>query len=103
MAHVLLVDDDPDLIVEQVRHAFPSPTHRVVVARTGAEGLARVAADSPDVVLLDLQLPDRTGLDVFEAIRAADARIPVIFVTLSKNADPAIEAMKRGAFDYLFK
>ena len=53
-------------------------------------------------MLLDLRLPDRTGLDVFEAIRAADARIPVIFVTLSRTADGAIEAMKRGAFDYLF-
>ncbi|MDB5308152.1 MAG: glnG 1 [Gemmataceae bacterium] len=103
MAHVLLVDDDPDLITEQIRHAFPPPAHRVEVARTGADGLARVAAGPPDVVLLDLRLPDRTGLDVFEEIRAADARIPVIFVTLSKTADAAIEAMKRGAFDYLFK
>src|SRR5262245_35134405 len=103
MAHVLLVDDDPDLLAEQVRHAFPAPAHRVEVARTAAEGLARVAAGPPHVVLLDLRLPDRPGLEVFEQIRAADARIPVVFVTLSKTADTAIEAMKRGAFDYLFK
>ena len=103
MAHVLLIDDDPDLIAEQVRHAFPPPAHRVEVARTGADGLARVVAGPPDVVLLDLRLPDRTGLEVFDAIRATDARIPVVFVTLSKTADAAIEAMKRGAFDYLFK
>ncbi len=103
MAQILLVDDEPNLIAEQVRHAFPAPAHGIGVARTGADGLAQVAADPPDVVLLDLRLPDRTGLDVFEAIRASDARIPVIFVTLSKTADAAIEAMKRGAFDYLFK
>src|SRR5580704_12997742 len=103
MAHVLLVDDDPDLIAEQVRHAFPAPTHRVEVARTGADGVARVVASPPDVVLLDLRLPDRLGLEVFEEIHALDARIPVVFVTLSKTADAAIEAMKRGAFDYLFK
>src|SRR5436309_3697445 len=87
MAHVLLIDDDPDLIAEQVRPAFPPPAHRVEVARTGAGGLARVAAGPPDVVLLDLRLPDRTGLEVFDAIHAADARIPVVFVTLSKTAD----------------
>jgi two-component system nitrogen regulation response regulator GlnG len=103
MAQVLLIDDDPELIAEQVRHAFPPPTHRIVVARTGADGLARVRTTQPDAVLLDLRLPDRTGLEVFEEIRAHDARIPVVFVTLSKNADAAIEAMKRGAFDYLFK
>jgi len=103
MGHVLLVDDDPDLIAEQVRHAFPAPAHLVEIARTGAEGIARVATKPPDVVLLDLRLPDRTGLEVFDEIRATDARIPVVFVTLSKTADAAIEAMKRGAFDYLFK
>jgi DNA-binding NtrC family response regulator len=103
MAQVLLIDDDPDLIAEQVRHAFPPPAHRVEVVRTGAAGLARVAAGPPDVVLLDLRLPDKPGLEVFDAIYATDARIPVIFVTLTKTADAAIEAMKRGAFDYLFK
>ena len=103
MARVLLIDDDPDLIAEQIRHAFPAPANRVEIARTGAAGLAHVHDDPPDVVLLDLRLPDRTGLEVYEAIRAADARIPVVFITLSKTADAAIEAMKRGAFDYLFK
>src|SRR5580658_2258002 len=103
MGHLLLVDDDPDLVAEQVRHAFPAPAHLVEIARTGAEGIAHVAAKPPDVVLLDLRLPDRTGLEVFDEIRAKDARIPVVFITLSKTADAAIEAMKRGAFDYLFK
>ncbi|MDY3561453.1 sigma-54 dependent transcriptional regulator [Gemmata sp. JC673] len=103
MAHVLLIDDDPELLADQVRHAFPLPANRVEVARTGAEGVAQVRAERPDAVLLDLRLPDRTGLEVFEEIRALDARVPVVFVTLSKAADAAIEAMRRGALDYLFK
>ncbi len=103
MANVLLVDRDPSPIAEQVRIAFKASPHRIEVARTGAEGLARVAASPPDIVLLDYHLPDRPGLEVFDAIRAKDARIPVVFVTLSTKADTAIEAMKRGAFDYLFK
>jgi two-component system nitrogen regulation response regulator GlnG len=103
MAHLLLIDDDPVLIPEQVRQAFPAPRSRVEVAGTGAEGLDRVRAEPPDVILLDLRLPDQSGLEVYQHIRQIDARIPVIFVTLAKAADAAIEAMKQGAYDYLFK
>ena len=57
----------------------------------------------PDVILLDLRLPDQCGLDVYQEIRRIDAHIPVIFVTMTKTADAAIEAMRQGAYDYLFK
>jgi DNA-binding NtrC family response regulator len=103
MAHLLLVDDDPSLIPEQVRLAFPAPSHHVDVAATGKAGLEQVRANPPDVILLDLRLPDQSGLDVYHKVRELDARIPVIFVTMTKTADTAIEAMKQGAFDYLFK
>jgi DNA-binding NtrC family response regulator len=103
MAYVLLIDDDPVVVPAQVRQAFPSPGHRVEVATTGAEGLAKVAAGPPDVILLDLRLPDQSGLEVYQQIRSVDARIPVIFVTMAKGANAAIEAMKDGAYDYLFK
>jgi two-component system nitrogen regulation response regulator GlnG len=103
LAHLLLIDDDPALIPEQVRQAFPAPRSRVEVAETGTEGLERVRAEAPDVILLDLRLPDQSGLDVYQQIRQIDARIPVVFITLAKGADAAIEAMKQGAYDYLFK
>jgi two-component system nitrogen regulation response regulator GlnG len=103
MAHLLLIDDDPDLIAEQVQHAFPPPAHRVEVARSGTEGLERVRAGPPDVILLDLRLPDQSGLEVFRQVRRLDGRIPVLFVTLARTADTAIEAMQQGAYDYLFK
>src|SRR5262244_2554185 len=103
MHHLLLIDDDPALTPGQVRQAFPAPAHRVEVAATGAEGLERVGAGPPDVILLDLGLPDQSGLDVYRHIRRIDARIPVIFVTMAKTADAAIEAMKQGAYDCLFK
>ncbi|MGB0068773.1 MAG: sigma-54 dependent transcriptional regulator [Isosphaeraceae bacterium] len=103
MADILLIDDDPALIPRQVRLAFPAHTHCVLVARTGAEGLARVRTDLPDVILLDLRLPDQSGLEIYQAIRQVDGRIPVIFITLARSADSAIEAMRQGAYDYLFK
>ena len=101
MAHVLLVDDESVFLPEQVRQALPQ--HTVTVATSGHEGLASIRSERPDVVLLDLGLPDRSGLEVYEDIRAVDARLPVIFVTMAKSADAAIEAMKRGAFNYIHK
>jgi DNA-binding NtrC family response regulator len=103
MAHLLLIDDYPTLILGQMRQAFPAPPHRVEAATSGAEGLERVAAKLPDVILLDLNLPDQSGLEVFRQVRQIDRRVPVIFVTVAKTADAAIEAMKEGAYDYLFK
>ena len=103
MGQLLLVDDDPDLILAQINRVFGASQHRIDVARTGAEGIRRVAERAPDVVLLDLRLPDQSGLEVYQQIRRLDARIPVIFVTMAKAADAAIEAMKQGAYDYLFK
>ena len=103
MGRLLLIDDDPALIARQARQVFPGPDHVVDVASSGAEGLELVRASPPDAVLLDLHLPDASGFEVFQAIRKLDARIPVVFITIARTADAAIEAMKRGAYDYLFK
>ncbi|WP_165245410.1 sigma-54-dependent transcriptional regulator [Paludisphaera soli] len=103
MGRLLLIDDEPALIARQVRQAFPAPEHVVEVAASGAEGLDLVRRSPPDVVLLDLHLPDASGFEVFRAIRNLDARIPVVFITVARTADAAIEAMKQGAYDYLFK
>ena len=103
MTSLLLIDDDPGLIPEQVRQAFAPPSYQVAVAPSGAAGVDQVRRHPPDVVLLDLRLPDGSGLEVFEQIHGIDARIPIIFITTTRTADTAIEAMKRGAFDYLSK
>jgi two-component system nitrogen regulation response regulator GlnG len=103
MATLLLIDDDPDLLPGQVRQVFPAPAHRVEVAHTGAEGLKRVATVRPDVILLDLRLPDQSGLDVLKQLHQIDARLPVVLVTVVRSADSAIEAMRQGAYDYLLK
>src|SRR3954469_12162832 len=103
MATLLLIDDDPDLLRDRVSHVFPAPAHRVEIAQTAAEGLKRVAAAYPDVILLDLRLPDQSGLDILRQLRRIDARIPVVMVTVARSSDSAIEAMRQGAYDYLLK
>jgi two-component system nitrogen regulation response regulator GlnG len=100
---VLLVDDDPVMVLDQVTHALGPQGIRVDVAHTAEDGLRQVAARLPDVILLDVHLPDLSGLEAFQRIREIDARIPVIFITWAATADTAIEAMKQGAYDYLFK
>jgi len=103
MARLLLIDDNPVLILDQVNHVFGAAGHEVEEVRSGGEGVRRATERPPDVVLLDLRLPDLSGLEVYRCLREVDARIPVIFITAADDTDSAIEAMKQGAFDYLFK
>src|SRR3954453_2796028 len=103
MSRLLLVDDDPDLILAQMQSVFGASQHKIDVARTGEEGIRNVTEWAPDVVLLDLRLPDLSGLDVYRRIRKIDARIPVLFITAATESHHAIEAMMQGAYDYLIK
>jgi two-component system nitrogen regulation response regulator GlnG len=103
MPRLLLVDDDPGLIQAQVSHALGPLGVQIDTARSGADGLAQLGARPADVILLDVRLPDLSGLEVYQRIRHVDARIPVIFITSTTAAGTAIEAMQQGAYDYLFK
>jgi two-component system, NtrC family, nitrogen regulation response regulator GlnG len=102
MAKLLIVDDEP-LICQSFTWVFATADVEVITAGTVADGLHRFEADRPDVIVLDVQLPDGSGLDLFDRIRGADPRRPVIILTAHGTTDTAIEAMKRGAFDYLDK
>jgi two-component system nitrogen regulation response regulator GlnG len=103
MARLLLVDDNPNLVLKQIHRVFDAAGHEIDTARTGEDGVRQAAARTPDVILLDLRLPDLSGLEVYRRLRHIDARIPVIFITATSDTDSAIEAMKQGAYDYLFK
>jgi two-component system nitrogen regulation response regulator GlnG len=99
----LLVIDDEASVCYSFRRVFGGDGVDVLTAGTGGEGVEVVRRRGPDVVVLDLQLPDGSGLDFFRQIQAIDPRRPVIFVTAHGTTDTAIEAMKAGAFDYLVK
>jgi two-component system nitrogen regulation response regulator GlnG len=97
----LLVIDDESAVGYSFRRLFDGD--EVETAETAASGLKKAAAGAYDVIYLDVQLPDRSGLDVFAELRALDPKRPIIFITAHGTADTAIEAMKQGAFDYLVK
>ena len=103
MARLLLIDDDPSLILDQVEHVFAPQGVEIATAGSGTEGLRQFEKLHPDVVLLDVRLPDLSGLDVYHQIHQLDARTPVVFITATTTAETAIEAVRQGAFDYLFK
>jgi two-component system nitrogen regulation response regulator GlnG len=99
----LLVIDDEHSILHAFRRCFRDSELTVWTASSAAEGLRIVERSPPDAVIVDVHLPDSTGLETFERIRALDARIPVILVTGHGTAELAIEAMKHGAFEYILK
>ncbi len=99
----LLVIDDEVSICRAFERAFSSDSVTVLTAHDGAEGERKFVNDHPDVVVLDLSLPDTTGLELFKRLREFDARTPFIFITGHGTVESAIEATKLGAYDYLFK
>lgn len=102
MPRILIIDDD-----RSVRHligkVFEDTDVEVVAGATAEEGLEQLAQFPPDAVLLDVLLPQASGLDVFDQIRKTDAKLPVIFITSLDSSEMAIKAMTLGAFDYLLK
>src|SRR5690349_13977441 len=99
----LLVIDDEEPILHFFRRAFPGPEIRLVTAASAAQGLERMTRDRPDVILLDIDLPDQSGLEAFHRIRRLDPKVPVIFITGHGTTTTAIEAMSIGAYEYLLK
>lgn len=102
MATLLLVDDEPNVLYS-VGKSLQSETLTVLTAATGKQGIEQVQEHRPDAVILDVRLTDMSGLEAFDRIRAIDARVPVIVITAYAATEVAIEAMKRGAFEYLLK
>ncbi len=100
---ILLVIDDNRTVSHMVTRAFENEGVEVLSAQTAAEGLEQVRSAKPDTVLLDIVLPNTSGLDLFREIHSIDPKLPVIFITAGGTSETAIEAMKLGAFDYLLK
>ena len=101
---VLVVDDEPD-IAGLVAYHLAKAGYRVSTAADGPEALARARAERPDLVVLDLMLPGRSGLDVLADLRRSDEtrQVGVILLTARKEEQDRIKGLSLGADDYLAK
>ena len=102
MSKILVIDDDRS-ICESLELYLTEEGYEVHTASTGTEGLNKFAGTLPDVVILDIRLPDIDGFTVLEDLREDDEKVKVIMITAYHDMETTIKAMKEGAFDYIHK
>jgi len=102
MAKLLVVDDDR-AVRHLVRQAFAETELDIIEAASAEDGLALLRRVQPDVILLDIQLPELSGLEAFRKFHALDSKLPVIFITAMESSEIAIQAMSLGAYDFVMK
>ena len=101
MPHILIIDDDPDLL-NVCRVGLEALGHELRTAETGEEGLIEAAVYPPDVIVLDLGLPDLDGLEVCRRIRGWSS-VPIIVLSADGSEDRKVSALDEGADDYMTK
>ncbi len=99
--HVLVIDDEPQ-ILRALKTILQEKKFRVTTAGRGEEGLALAAAQPPDVIILDIGLPDLSGIEVCARLREW-TRIPIIVLSARDGEHDKVAALDRGADDYLTK
>lgn len=101
-SRALIIDDEPG-VCYSFRRVVERQNIEVAVANTMSRGVEVFRSFKPDVVVLDLNLPDGSGMELFRTIRGLRPKCPVLFITAHGTSETALEAMKEGAFDYLIK
>src|SRR5499433_222898 len=99
---VVIIDDDPD-VQEVLKDRLESLGYRAVPALTVKQGLAFLDEESPEMVFLDIELPDMNGLEALKAIRKRRNGVAVVIITAYGTIERAVQAMKDGAYDFISK
>jgi DNA-binding response OmpR family regulator len=99
---VLVVEDDPTLRLGLTK-TLRSAGYRVEVAKDGREGTDKALAERPDLVLLDVMLPEKNGFEVCEDLRENDPDLPIIMLTAKGEEEDKVRGFKLGADDYVVK
>ncbi len=100
--HLLIVDDERN-IRRTLRDILEDDGHRVSEAPDGEQGIELADAEHPDIVLLDVRLPGRDGIEVLDEIKRCDPAVEIIMISGHSGIETAVEATKRGAYDFLEK
>jgi two-component system, NtrC family, response regulator AtoC len=102
MGRILVVDDEED-ICKTLRDVFKGEGYEVEITVSGKEAIEKVKVRVPDLILLDVRMPEMNGVEVLKAIRNIDKNVPVAMITAYEDVDLAEEALRLGAYDYVKK
>ncbi len=103
MSGKILVIDDEKAIRWSLGEALKNQGYEVEDAENGTDGVNKFMEDPADLVILDLKLPDKSGIEVLKTLRAEEPGLPVIMMTAYGEVETAVEAIKNGAYDFLLK
>jgi two-component system, NtrC family, response regulator AtoC len=99
---ILLVDDEAD-IIEVIQDRLEAYGFSVITAGTGLEALKKLSVEKFDGVFLDVKMPEMGGIEALEEIRKRDTKTPIIIITSSSTREAAIDALAKGANEYILK
>ena len=104
MKKILIIDDDAD-ILELTQKRLERYGYRVLAAKDGAQGLIKVREEKPDLILLDIVMPNQDGFTILRELKKSEAtrRIPVIMLTAKSETKSIFEGEEYGAIDYFIK
>ena len=100
---VLIVEDSLEILSFLAEDVLPFHGYQVASATTGQEGLRKLASEGSDLLLLDLELPDMSGLDILRSVQQDENDIPIILMTAYGSESVAVEAFRLGVRDYIIK
>lgn len=99
---LLVVDDEPAVILI-LSEFLAREGFRVQTASSGARALEKVKESKPDMVLLDIAMPEMDGMETLRRLKALDPKLPVMMITAYRDGEKIVETFRLGAFDCLFK
>src|SRR2546421_12884463 len=99
----ILVIDDEAPIRDSLKMTLEYEGYEFIAAATGQEGLALAEREAPDLVVLDIKMPGMDGIEVLDRLRAINETLPVIVISGHGTVPTAVEATKKGAFDFIEK
>ena len=99
----ILVVEDEQKVAEALREGLEAESYQVTIARTGEDGFFLASSQTFDLVVLDLMLPSRNGLDVLATLRRRDLQMPVLILTAKDTVEDRVLGLDTGADDYLVK
>ena len=103
MKKMIIVDDEPDLLILLQKVLEKKCNCRVDIARSGAEALALAAEELPDVVLTDVKMPHMDGFQLLEELKKLDETITILVMSAFGTIEVAVQALKQGAYDFFEK